>query len=247
MPVGLSADGLRRGPRVRAITRAATFTAGQKLCLLLLNAWPLFHFLAAVVGIWLLPWGVGLRLAVVAGWILLLPPLLCRGLQINQLPAGQVAVPSPEFFRWWTSWQLQMVFNRFSWIEEGLRVVPGLYSLWLRLWGARVGRLTLWSPGVRIYDRPFVRIGDDAVIGIEACLLGHFGGLDGEGRAHLIVGPVEVGDRTTVGGRALLGPGVVLESDQFTETLFLGTPFTQWRAGERVRSEDFPSSNLTPK
>lgn len=241
MPAGLSADGLRRGPRVRAITRAATFTAGQKVLLLLLNAWPVLHLVAVLGWLMLPPWAMSVRVGVTAAWILLLPPLLCRILSINRLPAGDMAVPSPEFFRWWMSWQLQMVFNRFSWIEEGIRFVPGIYSFWLRLWGARVGRLTLWSPGVRLYDRPLVRIGDDVVIGIEACLLGHFGGLDSEGRAHLIVGPVKVGDRTTVGGRALLGPGLVLEADQFTETLFLGTPFSQWRAGERVRTEEFSS------
>ena len=42
------------------------------------------------------------------------------------------------------------------------------------------------------------------------------------------------GCRTTVGGGALLGPGVALDADQSTEALFLGTPFTRWRAGERV-------------
>lgn len=246
MPAGLSADGLRRAPRVRAIARAAAFTGGQKFLLLLLNAWPMVHLGAAVAWLALPWWEIPLRLAVAVAWILLLPPLLCRLLGLGRLSQGEIAVPSTAFFRWWSSWQLQMVFNRFPFIEEGLRLVPGLYSLWLRLWGARVGRLTLWSPGVRVYDRPFIQIGDDAVIGLEACLLAHFGGLDREGRSNLVIGPVAIGDRTTVGGRSLLGPGLVLEADQFTETLFLGTPFSHWRAGERVHSENFSPRNLTP-
>jgi len=248
MPAAPSADGLRRGPRVRPIVRGPQYTAGQKLLLLFLNAWPILHLLCAAV--WSLPWlgwGSGVRIGVTVVWILIVPPLLCRFLSVDQLPPGKVAVPSPTFFRWWFSWQLQMIFNRFSWIEETLRLVPGLYSLWLRLWGARVGRLTLWSPGVRIYDRPLVRIGDDVVLGFEACLLGHFGALDPEGHSHLVLGPVEVGDRTTVGGRALLGPGFSLEADQFTETLFLGVPFNRWRAGERVQAESFSTHNLKSK
>jgi hypothetical protein len=135
-----------------------------------------------------------------------------------------------------------MIFNRLPWIDEMLRLVPGLYSLWLRLWGARVGRLTLWSPGVRIYDRPLLHLGDDVVLGVDARLTGHFGGVDANGRNVFTLGAVSLGDRTTLGGGALLGPGVTLDADQTTEALFLGTPFAHWHAGERRSSR--PASDF---
>lgn len=248
MPAARSADGLRRAARVRAVLQPAVFTAGQKLLLLGLNAWPLLHLAGAAGWALLPPWPGAGRATATLLWLLVFPPLACRLVVGRGLPAGRVAVPSGAFFRWWTTWQLQMLFNRLPWIEELLRFIPGCYSLWLRLWGARVGRLTLWSPGGRLYDRPLLRLGDDVVVGLNARLTGHFAGVDADGRADLTLGVVTIGDRTTIGGGALLGPGVTLEADQSTETLFLGTPFTRWRAGERISSPSAsnPDSVLVP-
>jgi hypothetical protein len=246
MPDASSADGLRRGPRVRAILHAARFTAPQKLLLLALNAWPFVHLAGIFAWVLLPAWPAGGRTLAAGLWLLAVPPLLGRLMVGRGLPTGIITVPSRDFFRWWTTWQLQMLFNRLPWIEELLRLLPGVYSTWLRLWGARIGRLTLWSPGVRISDRPLLRIGDDAVIGLDARLVGHFGNLDADGRVILTLGTVTVGDRTIVGGSALLGPGVVLESDQATEVLFLGTPAGHWRSGERVRPGEKPAPPSSP-
>ena len=240
-PENRSADGLRRATRVRAVLHAAAFTPAQKVLLLGLNAWPLIHLLGAAAGLTALPWSLPSRLLIVVGWLFVVPPMLCRLIAPERLPSGPVVIPSAPFFRWWATWQLQILFNRLPWIDELLRLVPGLYSLWLRLWGAQIGRLTLWSPGIRVFDRPLLRIGHDVVIGIDARLLGHYGGLDESGRAVLTLGPVTIGDRTTIGGHALLAPGVTLEADQATEALFLGTPFTHWRAGQRVLPPEPPS------
>lgn len=247
MPDTPFADGLRRAPRVRAILHAATFTPGQKLLLLGLNAWPGAHLLGAAAWATLPSWTPAWRALAVVLWILLVPPVLSRLVVGRGLPAGETAVPSRVFFRWWATWQLQMLFNRLPWIEELLRFVPGFYSTWLRLWGARIGRLTLWSPGVRVSDRPLLRIGDDVVIGLDARLCGHFGSLDAGGRAILTVGTVTIGDRTSVGGSALLGPGVVLESDQVTEALFIGSPAALWRGGERIHPSEKLSPSIHPK
>lgn len=232
--------------RVRVIVQAASFTPAQKLRLLALNAWPLLHAAATVSFALWLPATPLVRFAATAACLLILPPLLARlALLRAPLPIGEIAIPSAAFFRWWTTWQLQMIFNRLPWIEELLRLVPGAYSAWLRLWGAQIGRLTLWSPGVRIFDRPLLRLGDDVVLGLDARLVGHFGGLDSSGRATLTLGPVTIGDRCTLGAGALLAPGLHLESDQATEALFLGPPFTRWRAGERISSTQPPTTNST--
>jgi hypothetical protein len=190
-----------------------------------------------------MPW----RFTAAFGVFFFVPPLIARVILVKPLQVGQVAVPSAEFFRWWATWQLQGVFNRLPWIEECLRFIPGGYSLWLRFWGAKIGRLTLWSPGVRIYDRPLLRIGNDVVVGLDVRVSGHFGGLDAHGKSCLTLGLIIVEDRCTLGGSAFLGPGTHLERDQFTEVLFLGTPFVRWRAGARVSSpESLPSTSSLP-
>ena len=242
MPTALPADSLPRALRVRTVLQTAAFTPRQKLLLLLLNAWPLVHLAGAILLVTLPYWSAAWRMIAAAAWVILAPPLLCRGVIGPGLTTGVAKVPSQTFFRWWITWQLQMLFNRLPWIEEAMRLVPGLYSFWLRLWGARIGRLTLWSPGVRIYDRPFLNIGDDVVLGIDARLAGHFSRLDAHGKIMLALGPVTLGDHTTLGGGAMLAPGCTLEADQATEALFYGAPFTRWRNGQRVNEDhDFPN------
>ncbi len=243
MPENPSADGLRRAMRVRRILGAASFSPAQKLLLLGLNTLPFFHAASTIAVAACLPVPLWARLAAVVFWLLLIPPVLTRIVLARPLPRGESAVPSAGFFRWWTTWQLQMIFNRLPWIEEVLRLVPGAYSLWLRLWGARIGRLTLWSPGVRIFDRPLLVVGDDVVMGIDVRTVGHFGGLDAQGRPTLSLGAVEIGDRCTLGGASLLGPGVTLGADQATESLFLGTPFAHWQDGQQ---QSQPSSTQSP-
>jgi hypothetical protein len=241
MPVNPSADGLRRAMRVRVITSGAQFTPRQKLLLLALNALPFFHLAVLVALVCLTPSIAAVRATAGVAWLLLAPPLLAR-LALGPTPsAGTVPVPSRLFFRWWATWQLQTLFNRLPWIEETLRLIPGAYSAWLRLWGARVGRLTLWSPGVRIYDRPLLVLGNDVVLGVDVRVIGHYGGLDSSGKAQLALGPVIIGDRCTVGACALLSPGLTLAADQATEALFLGTPFTHWRDGARIAPADTTS------
>jgi hypothetical protein len=233
MPANPSADGLRRASRVRIITAGASFSPREKLRLLALNAIPLAHVISLVLVVACIPGNLASRFLVGVVWLLLPPPLLARLVLKAGLPQGEIAVPSDAFFRWWTTWQLQSLFNRLPWLEELLRLIPGAYSGWLRMWGAEIGQLTLWSPGVRVLDRPLVRIGDDVVVGIDARLVGHFGGVDGEGRSTFTLGPIEIGDRCVIGAASLLGPGVTIDADQSTEVLFLGTPFTHWREGSR--------------
>jgi hypothetical protein len=242
MPANPSADGLRRAPRVRLITKGALFSQRQKLRLLALNALPLAHLTSLALIAVTFPGGLTARITAATLWFFLLPPLLARYILRPSLPSGEITVPSEAFFQWWTTWQLQAVFNRLPFIEEILRIIPGAYSGWLRLWGAKIGRLTLWSPGVRILDRSLIDIGDDVVIGIDTRIVGHFGGLNAAGHSTFTLGLITIGDRCIIGASSLLAPGFTLAPDQATEALFLGTPFTRWQAGQRIQNSITPSS-----
>src|SRR5687768_16618078 len=90
----------------------------------------------------------------------LLPPLAVRAFTlITPIPAGKFPVNSPTFLKWWFTAQWQILFNRLRILEELLRLIPGLYSTWLRLWGVKIGRLVYWTPGLEILDRPLLNIG----------------------------------------------------------------------------------------
>ena len=94
---------------------------------------------------------VGLVLAIQSGngwWLLwslfflyLFPPLCQRGHQLVwPLQEGLSELSKPAYSPWWTTLQLQAVFNAAPSLEAILRLVPGVYSCWLRLWGSRIGR-----------------------------------------------------------------------------------------------------------
>ena len=47
---------------------------------------------------------------------------------------------------WWGMHQIQVLYIAIPQLEAVLRLVPGLYSQWLRLWGSKVGRRVYWTP-----------------------------------------------------------------------------------------------------
>lgn len=219
---------------------------GAQATLLLLNVVPLLHATSVVLALLLSPWSWFARIALAATALWLVPPLVCRTLfACRPLEDGVHALGSRGFWTWWTSLKLQTLYLRLPFTEEVLRLVPGLYSAWLRLWGARIGRLTYWSPGVEITDRSLIDVGDQVVVGGKARLGAHLFRREADGRLELLVGRIRLGDRCMVGAQSALGPGVRLDDDEFTHAFFLGRPFTRWRQGKRVH-EPCPVSAPSP-
>ncbi len=70
-----------------------------------------------------------------------------------------------EYNPWWGTHQIQMIYNAFPTLEIILRLIPGLFSLWLRLWGAKIGNHVYWTPSVSIIDRGLLEIGDGVIFG----------------------------------------------------------------------------------
>ena len=206
----------------------------SKLLLLLLNFVPLLH-VAAIVGACLLPLSAGFRVGAAIVALYLLPPLCGR--LLLPVPEGRIRVGSAAFFKWWSLLQLQMLFNRFPAFEEVLRLVPGLYSGWLRLWGARIGRLTYWAPGTLILDRSFLEIGDSVVFGAGVRLNPHVIANNSTGEAELLLAAIRIGSGAQVGGYSLLTAGTVIAEKESTRAFLISPPFSHWKGGKRAREE----------
>jgi hypothetical protein len=199
--------------------------------MLLWNFLPLSHVTAVVAsaiyssGAW--QWGAPLLV------LYLVPPLLCRLiLAISPLAGGSFPVGSREFAIWWATAQTQILFNRLPMLEELLRLVPGFYSLWLRLWGAKIGRLTFWAPGMRILDRSFLRVGDDVVTGAGVRFNAHvIDSIDGRPTLHL--GEISVRNGCQLGGYCLLTAGCVVDDGETMHAFALLPPFSRWSGGRR--------------
>ena len=113
--------------------------------------------------------GAGLSVAWILAAIYLLP-VLCYRLH-NALwpvePGGSYLI-GEAYSPWWGGHQLQLIYLAAPWLEGLLRLIPGLYSAWLRLWGSTVGKSVYWTPQVEIGDRGLMIIGDQVIFGHRA-------------------------------------------------------------------------------
>lgn len=214
---------------------AETWPLRTRLVMVALNFVPLLHAAGVAACIVALEggWRIGASLFV----LFLLPPLIARILHlIFPIPGGTHRVGSGAFLIWWASAQCQMLFCRLPFLEECLRLVPGLYSCWLRLWGAKIGRLTFWSPGLRILDRGLLRIGHDVVFGAGVRLNAHVIARDEEtGELLLHLAEIEIGDGAHIGGYSLLTAGSIVDGGEHLKAFSLSPPFTRWIDNRRTR------------
>jgi hypothetical protein len=147
--------------------------------------------------------------------IYLLPPLAYR-LHNYFLPLedGIEDISEPgRYCRWWGTYQIQIIYYVIPQLEWILRLVPGLYSSWLRLWGSQIGKGIFWSPNVEILDRGMIEVGDYAIFGHKSKLSAHIV-TPKRGRIIVFVKKVRVGHTSFVGAFSGLGPGSVLSDGE---------------------------------
>jgi acetyltransferase-like isoleucine patch superfamily enzyme len=211
---------------------AAEIAWPGRVLLLGLNFIPLAH--VAFV-IWI---GFTAGIAWAFLFLYLAPPLLARVILLtSSFRNHHIEIGSRTFFQWWALFQLQILFCRLPAFEELLRLLPGCYSLWLRLWGARIGRLTYWAPGTFISDRSFISIGDDVVLGAGVRLVPHLIHRSASGTIQLTLARIEIHDRSIIGGYSILSAGTVVRANQTTRAALLSPPFTIWENGKRVHHD----------
>jgi hypothetical protein len=205
---------------------------GFRLWMLLLNLFPLLHFFI-IISLLFLPYQWQFRLILITSTLYLLPPFLARIiLKIFKFHSSQFNENSSGFLVWWGLSCLQSLFVRFNFLEELLRIFPGIYSFWLRLWGAHIGRLTYWAPGTIILDRSFLDIGDDVVLGAGVRLNSHVFQRDEKGTGHLILSNIIIGNRCLIGGYSLLTAGTEICDDEKTRAFLICLPFSCWKNGK---------------
>ena len=181
-----------------------------RVAMVALGLIPLLHFLLclAPLVLWLTERvsAPGLWLTPIA--LYLLPPIVVRLVLVMKPPReGRIAVSDPGFLVWWFTAQWQVLFVRLPATEEVLRLIPGAYSMWLRLWGARIGSLVYWAPGVTVLDRPFLNVGRRVVFGMGVRINPHVIAPLPDGGVGLYLATIEIGDDALIGGYSLLLPG----------------------------------------
>jgi len=237
MPDALSVD---RQMDADATVRPRTLDvpASFRLGMVILGFIPLLHLLATLTPLALALIGrASLRSAWLAPVVLfLIPPVAVRLATLwTPLATGMVQPSSAAFLHWWFTAQWQVVFARLPALEELMRMVPGAYSVWLRLWGARVGGLVYWSPGVVILDRSLVRIGSRVIIGTGAHLNPHAIAPAGRGEMKLYLAPITIDDDALIGASSHLLPGCEVAAGEVTPPFRTIHAFSRFTGGRRRR------------
>ena len=181
--------------------------------------------------------GAGARIVMTLAWIYLVPVAVGRiAMILFGRPGGRGLTQRSQAYKvWWFLTQMQMLFNRLPVLEELLRLVPGLYALWLNAWGSRVSLFSFWAPGSRVMDRYLVTVERGVVIGTGAVLTGHLGTVSGDGVYLNDIAPVTVCEGTILGASAKLGPGSrVAPGEQLPAGRIL-PPFVTWENRRKNR------------
>jgi hypothetical protein len=197
---------------------------------LTLNYLPLAQLLAGAAVVATQSTSVGAAILWSLAWLYLLPPLACHlTLLVFGVPYGRALSQHDRAYKvWWFTYQWQVVFNRLPWLDEILRLVPGLYALWLFLWGARVSPLVFWAPGALVIDRPLLMVESGAVIGAGAGLVGHVGLLAPDGSYRVDIAAPRIGRGAMMGARSGLSAGSELAPGQMLPAGRMIKPFTRW-------------------
>lgn len=128
---------------------------------------------------------------------------------ISPLKSGGSRLAKGVWSTWFITYRLQSIYLYFPFLEAILFAIPGGYSMWLRLWGSRVGNGVQWAGTAFVADRGQVSIGAGAFIGHGVYISGHVMQKK-SGLGTLYIKPVSVGAGAFVGTGCRMGPGVVI-------------------------------------
>jgi hypothetical protein len=207
----------------------------NQLKLMGLNYFPLLYICAGLSIVFYMG-NLADQIMFILFWIYILPPLLCRIVLLTfHRPEGVFSDKDKELYIWWFLAQLQIIFNRIPFLEEILRIVPGLYSAWLNLWGSKINLTVFWSPGIHVFDRYNLNLAKGVVVG-GGCRIGaHIFDKEKDGRIKLTTAPVVIKENVLLGLNSLVGPGCYIYAD---EKLIAGKalrPFYALKNGRSAR------------
>ncbi len=149
----------------------------------------------------------------------LMPPLSLRLHQaIFPISEKPTDLAKREYSAWWGAHQIQVIYTAVPQLEALLRIVPGAYSVWLRLCGSRIGRNIYWTPNIEITDRSQLKIGDNVVFGHKCKLLGHVIKPTGK-RMILYTKKITIGRDVFIGAGSRIGVGASIANGVYLPIL----------------------------
>jgi hypothetical protein len=119
-----------------------------------------------------------------------------------------------DYSSWWGSHQIQCIYIAFPALETLLRLIPGIFSVWLRLWGAQIGQSVYWTPHLELADRSLIEVGDRAVFGYQVIMFSHVI-KPKKDDLMLYVKKIKIGNDVFLGAGSRLGPGTEVKDGTY--------------------------------
>ncbi len=180
----------------------------------LFSYFPLLITLAAVSALGVFAaWPNGWSALLVVFVVYLFPPMVQRiMLRWAPMRPGVIAISHRTFCSWLASHHIQAFYDALPYLESLLRVIPGSYSMWLRMWGSRIGYGVEWPVRMDVLDRDMMDIGNRVVFAREVELSAHVR-QKVDGGLRVLVRPLRIGGHSFVGAGARIGPGAVVPAN----------------------------------
>lgn len=149
----------------------------------------------------------------------------------TKMGASFLGAHTEEVNGWFVSYKIQQIYNTLPILEAILKLIPGAYSAWLRLWGAKIGNDVNWTLQSKILDRPFIHIGDRCLIGNEVYLSAH-DIKKKENQYLLYLQEVIIGSDVVLSLKSVVGPGAIIEDHAFISASSAILPNTKISEGQ---------------
>lgn len=181
----------------------------------LFSYFPLLITLAAFTALGVFAWEPSWWSAALLIFVLYFaPPITLRiVLGMHGITYGVAEIEERRFSPWLAAHHIQAFYDALPYLEALLRVIPGFYSMWLRLWGSRIGYGVEWAVNVAILDRNLMEIGNRVVFSRQVELAAHVRRKTEGGASRALVRPVKIGSYAFLGAGVRVGPGAVVPSN----------------------------------
>ncbi|MBK6703064.1 MAG: hypothetical protein KA153_03315 [Hyphomonadaceae bacterium] len=142
------------------------------------------------------------------------PPMVQRVmLRWAPLKEGVSEIDGRKFSPWLATRHIQAMYDALPFLESLLRVFPGFYSMWLRMWGSRIGYGVEWPVRMDVLDRGLMDIGNRVVFSREVELAAHVRRKTDGGRSRVLVRTVRIGSYAFLGANARVSAGASVPSN----------------------------------
>lgn len=184
-------------------------TIGGKI----ISLFPLFYLISVLSWLFKMLWHLEFYDFLILPGIIYLLPLTLHRIHFLFFPfdEGYWVLSEKKYNPWWASHMFQFPFIACPWIESLIHFIPGLYSVWLRAWGSKIGKGIFWTPRVEVIDRGLIEVGDYVVFGHITALCSHMVA-EIEGKPSLVIKKIRIGDKAFIGADSQLGPGAEVPS-----------------------------------